>query len=510
MRRTVTLAILDGWGIGQEDDSNPIHAAHPKNLGWLAEHFPLTSLEAAGIHVGLPWGETGNSEVGHLTLGAGKIMYQHYPRISLAIRDGSFFQNPVLLRAFAHAREHNSAVHFVGLLSKANTHASLEHLLALVRMASEQKTDRYWLHLFADGKDSPPRSILEMLPKLPREKIATLMGRYYAMDREGNWQLTRTAYETLTTPAGRRAQDPEQVATQGIAELHTEEFLPAYRFQPEAVIGDRDTVIFFNFREDSIRQIAEAFILPDFKNFPVRRSPDQFLATFTQYEERFAAPVAFPPDHVDQPLGRVLSDAGKTQVHLAESYKYAHVTMFFNGYREEPFSNEYRVLVPSLQIPHPDEHPELMASAVTDRLIQSMEGSGFDFILVNFANGDTIGHTGNYNAAVKAVGVIDEQIGRILPVVARSDGILVITSDHGNIERIFNPETGRPETQHDPSPVPFYLVGREFKGRKFFNARDLPRETAGNLADIAPTILALMGLTQPEEMTGRNLLDSLL
>lgn len=509
-RRTVVLIVLDGWGMGPEDESNPVHAAHPKNLEYLGAHYPLTTLEAAGINVGLPWGETGNSEVGHVTIGSGKIMYQHFPRISLSIRDGSFFENPALLGACTHVQKTGGTVNLIGLLTKANTHASLEHLKSLITLCEKNKVP-YKLQLFGDGKDSPPGSIRELLAHIPSEKIATLMGRYYGMDRDQNWALTKTAYETLTTDtATPETRTPLAVAEETLNKHLLEEFIPPARFNPQSAVHSGDAMIFFNFREDSIRQLADAFVLPEFDRFPRPKLENVYIATMTRYSASYGIPVAYPPDEVKQPLGEVISAAGKVQLRLAETYKYAHVTFFFNGFREAPFEGEYRVLVPSLQTPRPEEHPELSASAITDRLVEAIRGKGFDFILVNYANPDTIGHTGNYEAAVETVKVIDVELGKVFQAAEQANAIIAITADHGNIERIFNVETGRPETGHDPSPVPFYLVAPEYKERHFYNSANLQAETAGNLADVAPTILALMGLPQPPEMTGRNLLDSLL
>lgn len=509
MRRSVVLIVLDGWGIGPQNESNPIHVVRPETFRLLEEHFPVTSLQASGISVGLPWGEVGNSEVGHLTIGAGKVIYQYYPRITLAIRDGSFFRNEVLIGAVAHAKRYGSAVNLVGLLSKGNVHASLEHINALVKLAAEHGVDRVNLHLFADGKDSPPKTLERFLAEVPRERIATLTGRYYAMDRNKNWNLTEAAYACLVGIAGERVSDPASAIAATYAKGHTEEFLPPLILKEDGVIQENDAVIFLNYRKDSIRQIAEAFILDGFDAFPVKKFERLSIVTMTRYEERFKVPVAFPPENVERPLGKLLEDLGKTQLRIAETYKYAHVTYFFNGYREEPYKNEYRVLIPSLTTPHPDDHPELQAAAITDRVLQAIEGQAFDFILVNYANPDTIAHTGNYQAALETVRVLDREIGRVIAAAKGTPTILLITSDHGNIEQMISPVTGYFETQHDPSPVPFYLVAEEFKGCKFINWRALAGETAGILADIAPTILELMKIPQPKEMTGRSLLRSL-
>ncbi len=510
MKKTVVLVILDGWGIGRNDESNPIYMVKPENFRWLEENFPAGSLQASGISVGLPWGEVGNSEVGHLTIGAGKVVYQYYPRITLSIRDGSFFRNDVLKNTFAHARKNNSGVNLIGLLTKANVHASLEHLQALVKMAGEEKIDNVKLHLFTDGKDSPPRTAGSFLEGVPRDKLATLSGRFYGMDRNQNWEVTRRAYDCITGTGGEIKTDIEKALKDNYSQGLSEEFLPPLRVMPDKAVQENDSVIFFNFREDSIRQIAEAFTNKNFDKFPVRNFKNLFIATMTRYEEKFSAPVAFPPDTVENPLGKVLADAGKIQLRLAETYKYAHVTYFFNGHREPAYRNEYRVLIPSLSTPRIDEHPEMMAASVTDRALEAIANGSFDFILINYANPDTIGHTGNFEAGLKTVKVMNDEMGRIIKAATDANAATIITSDHGNLEEMINPRTGEFETQHDPSPVPIYLVGEEFRNRKFVNWRNLSTETTGVLSDIAPTILEIMNMPKPVEMNGQSLLQGLI
>ena len=513
-KKTVILIVLDGWGIGRNSESNPIYVVKPPTFAWLAQNYPVTSLQASGIAVGLPWGEVGNSEVGHLTLGAGKVLYQYFPRITMAIQDGSFFQNQVLKDAFAHARENNSAVNFAGLLTKANVHASLDHLLALIKMALQENgpAQKINLHLFADAKDSPPHTLQIFLKEIPKEYLASLVGRYYAMDRNGNWALTQTAYQAMTGQLGQIAEDPTQIIEATYKQGMTEEYLPPIRINPDhedKKIKDNDTLIFFNYREDSIRQLASSFIIKNFDKFPTVPFRNLFIATMSHYDDSFDVPVAFPADKVEYPIGKIFSDRGMIQLRLAETYKYAHVTYFFNGLREPPFPGEYRTLIPSVSSVHTEEHPEMMASAITDRLIEAIKGHGFDFILVNYANPDAIAHTSDYVASLEAVRVIDREIARVLAVTQTPETLLVITGDHGNIEEMISPTTGLPESQHDASPVPLYLVAPEFKGRKFVNADSMEIETLGSLADVAPTILEAMGVPKPPEMTGRSLLDNL-
>jgi len=504
------LIILDGWGIGRNDESNPIYTVNPPVFKFLQDNYPTTSLQASGINVGLPWGEVGNSEVGHLTLGAGKILYQYFPKITMAIQDGSFFENKSFKDAFAHVKENNSTIHFAGLLSHGNVHASLEHIDALLKMAEKEGVTNVQLHLFADGKDVPPRSIESFLKKIPRDKIATLIGRYYAMDRNGSWRLTQVAYELMTGNLGTLVEDPIPTIKSTFDKGLTEEYLPALKLRQDAGIKDNDSLIFFNYREDSIRQLAESFILPDFDGFPVKKIQNLYIATMTHYEDSLDIPVAFPPDTVSDTLGKVLSDTGRNQLRLAETYKYAHVTYFFNGLREPPYKGEYRALIPSISTPNPDTHPEMMASGITDRLIEAIQDNSFDFILVNYANGDTMGHTSNYQAAEAAVKTINDQLDRVLKFSEKTKPIIIITADHGNIEEMINPITALPESQHDPSPVPLYLIAPEYKGRKFTNQDNIALETLGSLADVAPTILELMKIPQPPEMTGRSLMDSLI
>jgi 2,3-bisphosphoglycerate-independent phosphoglycerate mutase len=519
-RKTCILIVLDGWGIGRHDESNPIYVVKPPTFAWLAQNYPLTSLQASGIGVGLPWGEVGNSEVGHLTLGAGKILYQYFPKITMAIQDGSFFQNQILKDACAHAIKNGSAINFAGLLTKANVHASLDHLLALIKMARQEfaaagTAPRINLHLFSDAKDSPPHTLGTFLKEIPQEYLATLIGRYYAMDRNGNWRLTETAYQVMTGQIGQVVPDPAPVIDTTYKQNLTEEYLPPIRIGADAAsadakkVKDGDSLVFFNYREDSIRQLASSFIIQPFDKFPTLPFQDLFIATMSHYEDNFNVPVVYPAEKVDDPIGKIFSDRGMSQLRLAETYKYAHVTYFFNGLREPPFPGEYRTLIPSLAEVHPEQHPEMMASAITDRLIEAIQSKGFDFILVNYANPDAIAHTSDYNASLEAVRIMDREIARVLTVAENPDVLLAITADHGNIEEMISPITGLPESQHDPSPVPLHLIAPQFKGKKFVNFDNYENETLGSLADVAPTLLEVLGIPKPPEMTGRSLLDNL-
>ncbi len=519
-KQTVVLVILDGWGIGKADVSNPIHVMNPPNINHIKHTYPAGSLQASGIAVGLPWNEEGNSEVGHLTLGAGKIIYQHFPRVSFTIRDGSFFRNKVLLDAFAHARKNNSQVHFLGLLTDSGVHAHLDHLQALLTLADKENFSSIYLHLFTDGKDASPKGALKFIEKTPQEKIASLSGRFFAMDRDLHWDRTTRAYSTLVNSNAQAPMtntDIKNFLNSAYERGLTDDFIPPTLFRPEGAIKDNDSVIFFNFREDSIRQLTEMFVNPETGSDPERGQEqihkipkNLYIATFTEYAGKFNLPVAFPAEEITNPLGKVLADAGKVQLRVAETEKYAHVTYFFNGFKEAPFKNEYRVLIPSRSAARPDQFPEMMASEVTIRVVSALTEGVYDFILVNYANPDAIAHTGNFKAAISAVRAVDDAIGALTKAALEHNHILIITADHGNIERMIDPHTGLIETKHDPSQVPFYLIKKGGESQKDDRViKKIEGENTGVLSDVAPTILKLMNLPKPKEMTGINLLNLL-
>lgn len=514
MKRTFLLVILDGWGIGKLDESNPIYRAEPQAMRFIQSNFPCGALQASGIAVGLPWEEEGNSEVGHLTMGAGKVLYQRFPRISLAINDGSFFKNPALQDAFAHAESHHGTVHFVGLLSEGNVHASLDHLSALISMANEKRVP-FLLQLFSDGRDSDPESVERLITKLSEKTkidsvpfLASISGRYYAMDRDKHWDRVEKAYVVLT----RGSEEPvtlEKTARETYERKLNDEYIVPSSIGTSRPVKDGDAVIFFNFREDRMRELAGAFADPGFSHFPIERFKNLYMVSMTEYEPSFKIPVAFPEEVVEYPLGKVLSEEGKAQLRVAETEKYAHVTYFFNGLKEKPYKNEFRVLLPSQSVVRHDEHPEMMASSITDRVLTALNERSFDFILVNYANADIVAHTGNYEATLRAIRILDNEIGKLAQTVFQEDDIMLITSDHGNAEVLLNLKTGEPETKHDASPVPLYLVGKQFKKKTPIDPlQTLP--IIGMLSDVAPTLLDLMGIPKPKEMTGESLLPQLL
>ncbi len=514
MKRTLLLVVLDGWGIGALDESNPIYRAAPQVMQYLRSHFPTGALQASGISVGLPWEEEGNSEVGHLTMGAGKVMYQHFPRISLAIQDGSFSKNSMLQEAFAYAEAHASAVHLVGLLSEGNVHASLDHLVALIAIAKEKNVP-FFLQLFSDGRDSAPQSVERLVGELSRRTgidvmphIASIGGRYYGMDRDKHWDRLEMAYRVLTEAKGKSTTIHDAAQEAYARDLSDEYIIPSVIGTPHP-IRDGDSIIFFNFREDRMRELARAFTDPGFAHFSVHPYGNAHIVTMTEYDPSLKAEVAFPDEVIEYPLGKVLSDEGKTQLRIAETEKYAHITYFFNGLKETPYKNEFRVLLPSQSVVRHDEHPEMMAGPITDRVLAALHERTYDFILVNYANPDIIAHTGNYAATLRAVKIIDEEVGKLVKAIFEEDGIMIVTSDHGNAEKLLDLKTGEPETKHDASPVPIYLVGRQFQKKNPIDPM-APIPTIGMLSDVAPTILDLMGIPKPKEMTGESVLPQLL
>lgn len=521
----ICLVILDGWGIGREDFSNPIYQAKTPFINEIKKFYPITTLQASGIAVGLPYNEAGNSEVGHLTLGTGQIIYQYSVRISQAISNQTFFQNPALVEVCRFVKNNQSSLHLIGLLSEALVHSSYEHLLALIDLAQQHNLKNVYLHLFTDGRDSLPTSGKEMLKKLfldlemrPNAKIASLSGRFYGMDRDKNYNRTQKVYDLIVLGKGNTFINPIDYLDNSYKENITDEFIiPALLKKPEEdislkLIKEGDGIIFFNFREERMRQLTQAFVDPYFDKFPVKKFEKLKIATMTQYQKDFNTLVAFPPQKISTCLAKVLSENNKRQLHLAESEKAAHVTYFFNGLKEEPFAGEYWVIIPSLKTLHLEDYPELMAEKVSARLIQAFEENIYDFILINYANPDLIGHTGNLEAGIECAKIIDSEVKKIVERGLNYGYTFLITADHGNLERMANPYTGVIETEHDINSVPFYLVDNRFKRgtpRNETEIRSVERSAGGMLADVSPTILNLFGLKIPQEMTGQSLLPLL-
>ncbi|MFY9461976.1 MAG: 2,3-bisphosphoglycerate-independent phosphoglycerate mutase, partial [Candidatus Sungiibacteriota bacterium] len=514
------LMILDGYGIGPQGRGNAITTAKKPALDLIEKTYPFTTLQASGVAVGLPWGEAGNSEVGHLTIGAGRVLYHHLPRIIFSIHDGSFFKNEAFLKAAEHVKQNNSRLHILGLTSSGSVHSYIDHLYALLEFATRENLPQVFLHIVTDGKDAPPQEGVKFIAALderikkiyPSVAIASLIGRFYAMDRDEKWDRIKTAYELLVDGKGAAITDINQYFRDLYDKGITDQFMePAYLTDesgaPLGRIGDNDALIIFDFREDSVREISEALVKPGFDLFPKKNLQNFLLVTMTEYEKNLPAIPAFPPLEINWPLGRVMADAGKSQLHIAETEKYAHVTYFFNGGQEKPFVGEDRILIQSAAVPHFDDKPEMKADEIKNRVLENLQK--YDFILANFANADMVGHTGNFEATVKAVETLDKIIDELIPAILKSGGVCIITADHGNAEEKINPVSGEPATEHTVRPVPFYLVGREFKLAKETSPQEIEKkkkETGGILADVAPTILEIMKLPKPDEMSGKNLL----
>ncbi len=521
-KRTVVLLVLSGWGIGSRDNSNPIYKANPENMGFVRLNFPAGTLQASGIAVGLPWNEEGNAEVGYLTLGAGKVLYQDYPRISLAIQDGSFFENETLLRAFAHAKEQGIKVNFVGLLSESTSHSALDHIFALINLAKKQQVP-FALHLFSDGLDSSKGSTARLLAQLPQDRVGSLSGRHYAMDIDLHFDRTLRAYGAMVGTIGPLAdqKSPEEYV-KGLYDQGTaEEFIPPTLFKKELAIGVGESVVFFNFSEDTQRQLARMFIDPEAGGKPnyelgereVKRHPipeGLELVSLVEYEKSLNIPAAFPAERVVNPLGKVLADAGKVQLRLAETQKYAYVTTLFNGMVQKAFPNYYRVLIPSREEARVDEYPEMRVADVAERVLNALNEGIYDFILADFSNADMVAHTGNFDATMKAVKAADKEVGRLTKAVLASGSVMVITSTHSNIEVMMDLRTGMIQRGDDKSPVPIYVVSPGYQRIKSEEqAREIEKTNSGVLSDIAPTILELMGIPKPEGMTGLSLMRML-
>ncbi len=501
-KRPYVLVILDGWGMRQETAWNAVAAAKTPNFDRYWKEYPHTLVRTDGRSVGLPDGQFGNSEVGHQNLGAGRVVVQTSTRISDAIRDGSFFANRALLRAVTHA--HNSRLHLMGLVSDGGVHSCLGHLFALIELAGREHVYNLYIHAFLDGRDTPPtsgasyvRRVREFCEREGFGQIATLMGRYWAMDRDNRWERTEKAYRALRFAEGFSDNGPPEAAVERAYERgETDEFLKPIVLDPDGTIHDGDAVIFFNFRPDRARQLTRVFTEENFAHFDRGPCPQIEFVTLTQYDQSFTVPAAFSSEETLKNIfGEVLSQAGLTQFRLAETEKYAHVTYFFNNGRETPFPGEERQLIPSPKVATYDLKPEMSAYEVTDEAVRRITSRRYDFVLINYANPDMVGHTGVFEAAVRAVEAVDECLGRVVEATRSVDGELLITADHGNAD-IMRDERGHPHTAHTHSPGPLIYVG----------PRDIRLSDGGALCDIAPTLLALMGLEQPKEMTGRSLI----
>ena len=509
MKKPTVLLILDGYGERKEKEGNAIALAKTPVMDRLKKEFPYVEGQASGLFVGLPDGQMGNSEVGHMNMGAGRIVYQELTRITKSIQDGDFFENKALKAAVEHCKKEDSALHFMGLVSSGGVHSHIEHIYGLLELAKRAGLKKVYLHAFLDGRDTPPdsgKSFLLAVEKKMQElgvgEIATISGRYYAMDRDKNYDRVEKAYRAMVDGTGEKASSVEEAIDASYAKKVYDEFvLPTVIEKDGAVhtVSDGDAMIFFNFRPDRAREICHAFCDDEFNFFNRGARKKVFFVCFTDYDPTIPNKrVAFEKEEIHNTLGEVVSNLGKNQLRIAETEKYAHVTFFFNGGKEEPYENEDRILVPSpKEVPTYDLKPEMSCYTVTEKLTEAIRSGKYDLVVANFANPDMVGHTGVLPAAIKAIEVVDECMGKVVDAVESMHGNLFILADHGNADIMIDEKTGEPYTAHTTNPVPFILVSDEkYKLRE-----------GGCLADVAPTLLELMGIPQPKEMTGKSLLE---
>ena len=481
----VALVVLDGWGCAPPGPGNAVELAQTPVFDRLWATYPRTTLQASGEAVGLPPGQMGNSEVGHLTIGSGRVLFQDLMRVNKAIEDGSFFENEALRAAFTRARERRVNVHLLGLVSHGGVHSHIDHLRALLELARrEGMEERTFIHAFTDGRDVSPTAAVEDLAELPADRIATVSGRYYAMDRDQRWERTDRAFAAICLGEGAIAHDPVAAVRASYERGITDEFIEPTVMNGRPRLARADAAIFFNFRADRARQLTQRLI-----------EAGVSVTTMTRYRDDFDCPVAFPEQTAEETLAEVLSEHGVRQLHVAETEKYAHVTYFFNGGREDEWTGETRILVPSPRdVPSYDLKPEMSAREVTQRFAAAIESDGYGFSVVNFANPDMVGHTGVVPAATKAVETVDECLGVVLTAVERAGGVALVTADHGNAEQLLEADGASPHTAHTTNPVPLVITDSEIRVRK-----------NGELADLAPTVLALLNIPKPLQMTGENL-----
>ena len=510
MKDKVTmLMILDGFGDNKNQDGNAIGTAKTPNIDRLMKNYPNTDIYTSGKYVGLPEGQMGNSEVGHTNIGAGRIIYQELTRITKSIEDGDFFSIPEFIDAIENCKKNNSKLHILGLVSDGGVHSHNRHLYGLLEMAKRRDFENVYVHCFLDGRDTPPASaetyIAELQEKMKEKgigKIATLSGRFYSMDRDKRWERVKKAYDALVYGEGEKTGSPIKAIEESYQKEVFDEFVVPTVIcngnEPVAKIEENDSVIFFNFRPDRARQITRALVDPNFEGFETKKMKLHFVC-FTSYDETMPnVEVAFKKEIPKNTFGEVVSKNGLTQLRIAETEKYAHVTFFFNGGEEKQFPGEDRILVPSPKVETYDMQPEMSAYKVTDRVCEALENEKYDVIILNFANTDMVGHTGSMPAAIKAVEAVDKCIGRIVKIIEDKKGNLIITADHGNAEQMIDYKTGEPHTAHTTNPVPIILVTSD---------KQISLKENGKLADLAPTMLELMEIEKPKEMTGESLIE---
>lgn len=538
----VILIILDGYGIAPPGPGNAIYLANPTNITSYLYSYPNTTLKASGEVVGLPHGEVGNTEVGHINLGAGRIIYQDLARINMSIADGSFYDNQAFKYVFEHLNTTNGNLHIIGLIGEGSVHSSIEHLYAMIYLTQEKKIKNVYLHIITDGRDSPPKSSLELINRVSEKlnnttiKISSVMGRYYAMDRDRRWDRTEKAYNCLTKGIGQKAKSAQEAITNSYNKGITDEFIEptniVFSNNESIYIKEGDGIIFLNYRIDRPRQLTKAFVLDNFENeanktfsfdpyavkyYKTHMPTEQILVppfkrgnkianlafiTMTEYEKGLNVKVMYPPLTVKMPLGRVLSENNVRQLRIAESEKERFVTFYFNGQTEMPYPLEDRLIVPSPKVPTYDLKPEMSAYEITSLLLSKIKEKQHPFILVNFANADMVGHTGNIQSTILAIKVLDNCLEKIITEAMEFDYTILLTADHGNAEQKINPHTGEMSTEHTDNPVPFIAINKKFQGR-------FVKIQMGILADVAPTVLSLLEIPKPSDMTGRDLLEEL-
>ena len=501
------IMILDGFGINENEKGNAVKLANTPNIDKLMKTCPTTVIHTSGLQVGLPEGQMGNSEVGHTNIGAGRIVYQELTRITKSIENGDFFSIPELVAAIENCKEHNSKLHILGLLSDGGVHSHMRHLFAILELAKRKDFEDVYVHCFLDGRDTPPASGENYIAKLEEKmkekgvgKIASISGRFYAMDRDKRWQRIQKAYDALVNGIGNKATTAVSAIESSYQKEVFDEFVePTVIYsgdEPVATIGENDSVIFFNFRPDRAREITRTLVDPEFNEFETKKL-NLYYVCFTQYDETLPnVHIAFKPETLKNTFGEYISNKGLTQLRIAETEKYAHVTFFFNGGEEKQYPGEDRILVPSPKVETYDMQPEMSAEEVTQKVVEAIKSKKYNAIILNYANPDMVGHTGNLDAAIQAVEKIDDCVQRVVEAVNEVEGTLIITADHGNAEQMIDYKTGEPHTAHTTNPVPLILVGKDGVKLK-----------EGKLADLAPTMLEIMGLEKPEEMTGESLIQ---
>ncbi len=506
-KKTTMLMILDGFGINENENGNAVKLANTPNIDKLMKTCPTTEIYTSGLNVGLPDGQMGNSEVGHTNIGAGRIVYQELTRITKAIEDGDFFSIPEFMEAIENCKKNNSKLHIMGLLSDGGVHSHMRHLFGLLELAKRKDFEDVYVHCFLDGRDTPPASAEGYIMKLEEKmkekgvgKIATISGRFYSMDRDKRWNRVQKSYDAMVNGVGQKSTSAITAIESSYQKEIFDEFVePTVIVNGDnqiATISKNDSVIFFNFRPDRAREITRVLVDKDFSEFETKKDLNLFFVCMTQYDETMPnVKIAFKPTTLVNTFGEYISDKGLTQLRIAETEKYAHVTFFFNGGNEKQYKAEDRILVPSPKVETYDMQPEMSAPEVTTKVLEAINSKKYDVIILNYANPDMVGHTGNLDAAIKAIEEIDNDVGKVVEAIRANEGVLLITADHGNSEQMVDYITGEPQTSHTTNPVPLILVGMETAKLK-----------PGKLADLAPTMLDIMGLEKPEEMTGESII----